>query len=144
MKPRPCKREGKVIADSEALQHHDDRRNDAAHDLLISGVYEELLGLASSMADETEYSRIAMRLWKTEFGHETTTLTLNIFTSFLDLRFNEGDDLLKNLFNIDTAFPHISSPCSHSERPEAKTLAESPSVDTSSNYAPAITPSVNR
>ncbi|KAI0994197.1 hypothetical protein K3495_g13985, partial [Podosphaera aphanis] len=126
---RPCTIEGKDIANLDALQQNYDKRNDAAHALLVSGVCEELQDLVSSVADELESARVAMRLLKTKFDHETTTSTLNLFTSFLDLKMDEGDDLSTYLSNFDTAFQHISSRCTQSKRPEAKALKEFLSVE---------------
>ncbi|KAI1007343.1 hypothetical protein K3495_g878 [Podosphaera aphanis] len=121
---RPCTIEGKAIANLEALQQNYDKGNDAPHVLLLSGVCEELQDLVSSVADELESPRVAMRLLKTKFDHETMTSTLNHLTAFLDLKIDKGDDLSNHLSNFGTAFQHISSGFSQSKCPEEKALKE--------------------
>ena len=113
----------------EALQKKYDKRNDAAHALLVSGVNEDLQDLVSSVADEFESARVAMRLLKQKYDHESTTSTLNLFTSFLELKMNEGDNLSHHLSSFDTSFQHILSRCTQSKRPEAKALKEFLSVE---------------
>ena len=110
--------------DLEARRRDYDKRNDTAHALIVSGVCEDLQDLVSSVADETESARVAMRLLKTKFDHETTTSTLNLFTSFLDLKMNDGDDLSNHISIFDTSFQHILSRCAQSKRPEAKGLKD--------------------
>lgn len=101
---RPSKVKRESTESIEALQMSYDKRNDAAHALLVSGVSEELQDLVSSVADEQESARVAMRLLKTKLDHEMTTSTLNLFTNFLDLKIDDGDDLSTHLSNFDTSF----------------------------------------
>lgn len=68
--------------DLEARRRDYDKRNDAAHALIVSGVCEDLQDLVSSVADETESARVAMRLLKTKFDHETRNSILTSLPVF--------------------------------------------------------------
>ena len=126
---RPLKVKHQSMETTETLQTNYDKRNDAAHALIISGVSEELQDLVASVVDEQESARVAMRLLKIKFDHETRKSALNIFTSFLDLKMNDGDDLSVYLSNFDNSIQHIVSRCARSKRPECKALKDFLSIE---------------
>ncbi|KAI0996423.1 hypothetical protein K3495_g11758 [Podosphaera aphanis] len=106
-----------------------DERNDAAHTALLSGVSEELQELVGSCAIEQESARAAMRKLKAKFDHETTTLTLNLFKSFLELKMDEGDSIADHISSYETSFGHLGARCSESKWPEAIALRSFLSVE---------------
>ena len=106
-----------------------DERNDAAHAALLSGVSEDLQEIVSSCVFKPESARVAMSLLKEKFDHETTTSTLDLFNSFLDLKMDEGDSITDHLSRFETSFSHIFSRCSESSRQEAIALKNFLSVE---------------
>ena len=70
-----------------------------------------------------------MSLLKEKFDHETTTSTLDLFNSFLDLKMDEGDSITDHLSRFETSFSHIFSRCSESSRQEAIALKNFLSVE---------------
>jgi hypothetical protein len=98
------------------------RRNDAAHATILGGVSPERQDLVSSCAREAESARVAWKILKDKFDHETTTSTLDLFNNFLDLEMEDGDAISDHLSKFETTYQHILSRCYESKRAEAKAL----------------------
>ena len=70
-----------------------------------------------------------MRLLKEKFDYETTTSTLELFNSFLELKMEEGEAITDHLSHYETSFQHIYSRCAELTRPEAIALKSFLSVE---------------
>lgn len=106
-----------------------DEWNDAAHAALLAGVSEELQEIVSSCVLKPESARVSMRLFKEKYDHETTTSTLELFNSFLELKMEDHEAITNHISRFETSFSRLQSRCSESSRPEAIALHNFPSVE---------------
>ena len=56
---------------------------------------------------EKESARVAMRILKEKYDHETTTTTLELFNNFFELKMEEGEDISDYLSKFESAFQHV-------------------------------------
>ena len=119
---RPVKQEGELDSVFKQRLENYDERNDSAHAALLAGVSEDLQMIVSSCVLKPESARLAMRLLKEKYDHDTTTSTLELFNSFLELKMEEDNSISDHLSAFETSFTHIHSRSSESSRPEAIAL----------------------
>jgi hypothetical protein len=98
------------------------RRYDAAHGAILAGVSPKLQDLVSSCAHESESARVAWKILKYKFDHETITSTLDLFNNFRDRKMEESDAISDHLSKYEVLYQYIFSRCYESKCAEAIAL----------------------